>query len=92
MARVLERVERHVFDGGRLIAQQKALIANLSAAGLDASAFRNTLARLEQAQSIRVQSAAELRRALLNASPTESSGRRSGPDGLASASLRLRSL
>jgi hypothetical protein len=92
MARALERVEQHVVNGGRLIAQQKALIASLSAARLDASAFRNTLARLEQAQSIRVQSAAELRRALRNAAPTESFGRRSGPDGFASASLRLTSL
>jgi hypothetical protein len=32
MARALERAEQHVIDGERLIAQQKELIANLSAA------------------------------------------------------------
>jgi hypothetical protein len=73
IARKLERVEQRVADGERLIAQQNELIANLSAAGLDASAFRDTLIRLEQAQSLRVQSASKLRRDLLNTSPTESS-------------------
>jgi hypothetical protein len=73
VARALERAEQRVADGERLIAQQNELIANLSALGLDASAFRNTLARLEQAQVLRVRLASERRRELLNASPAESS-------------------
>ena len=73
IARALERAEQRVLEGGRLIAQQNELIANLSAAGLDASAFRDTLVRLEQAQSLRVQSASKLRQDLLNTSPTEGS-------------------
>ena len=73
IARALERAEQRVADGERLIAQQNELIANLLAVGLDVSAFRNTLVRLEQAQSLRVQSASKLRRDLLNTSPTESS-------------------
>jgi hypothetical protein len=93
MARALERAEQHVIDGDRLIAQQKELIANLSAVGLDASACCNTLVRLEQTQSLRVQYASKLRQDLLNASPTESSPRRrSGPYELASAGLRITSL
>ena len=93
MARALERAEQHVIDGDRLIAQQKELIANLSAVGLDASACCNTLVRLEQTQSLRVQYASKLRQDLLNASPTESSrGRRSGPYELSSAGLRITSL
>jgi hypothetical protein len=78
-ARALERAEQHLRDGDRLIAQQKELIAKLLAIGLDTSAFDNTLVRLEQAQSLRVQYASKLRRDLLNASPTESSARRRGP-------------
>jgi hypothetical protein len=67
MARRLERAEQRVIDGDRLIAQQKELIAKLSAVGLDPSPYRNALVRLEQAQSIRVQSASELRRELQQA-------------------------
>jgi hypothetical protein len=37
VARALERAEQHVIDGDRLIAQQKELIANLLAIGLDAN-------------------------------------------------------
>jgi hypothetical protein len=55
--RALERAEQLVLEGERLIAQQNELIANLLAVGLDVSAFRDTLVRLEQAQSLRVQSA-----------------------------------
>jgi hypothetical protein len=89
IARALERTEQLVLEGDQLIAQQNELIANLLAVGLDVSAFRNTLVQLEQAQSLRVQSASKLRRNLLNTSPTESSGHRSGPYELASASLRM---
>ena len=90
--RALVRAEQLVLEGERLIAQQNELIANLLAVGLDVSAFRDTLVRLEQAQSLRVQTASKLRRDLLNASPTETSGRRSEPYELASASLRMTSL
>jgi hypothetical protein len=73
VARALERAEQHVIDGDRLIAQQKELIANLLAIGLDATPYRDMLVRLEQTQSLRVEYASKLRRDLLNASPTESS-------------------
>ena len=78
-ARALERAEERVLEGERLIAQQKELIAKLLAIGLDTSACGNTLVRLEQAQSLRVQSASKLRLDLLNAAPTESSARRRSP-------------
>ncbi|MGA8584443.1 MAG: hypothetical protein WB715_11530 [Roseiarcus sp.] len=37
-----------MLDGERLIAQQNELIADLSAAGLDASAFHDTLVHLSK--------------------------------------------
>jgi hypothetical protein len=80
VARALERAEQLVIDGDRLIAQQKELIANLLAIGLDATPYGDTLVRLEQTQSLRIEYAYKLRRDLLNASPTESSRTRSnGP-------------
>lgn len=48
VARALERAEQRVLDGERLIAQQNELIADLSAAGLDASAFHDTLVHLSK--------------------------------------------
>jgi hypothetical protein len=69
-ARTLERAEQLVIEGDRLIAQQKDLIDRLLTAGLDASGFHNRLAELEQSQSLRIQSAARLKKDLLNASPS----------------------
>jgi hypothetical protein len=74
----LERAEQRVLEGDRLIAQQNKLIANLLAVGLDVSAFRNTLVRLEQAESLRVQSASKLRRDLLNTAEPVVASERTG--------------
>ena len=50
VARRLERAEQRRAERARLIAQQIELIAKMSALGLDATPYRNMLARLEQTQ------------------------------------------
>jgi hypothetical protein len=62
MARVLRRAEQLVIDGDRLIARQKELIANLLALGLDATAYQDTLVRLEQSHNLHVQRVSGLKR------------------------------
>jgi hypothetical protein len=62
MARAITRAEQHVIDGDELIARQRALIANLLALGLDATAYQSMLVRLEQTQSLRVQRVFRLKR------------------------------
>jgi hypothetical protein len=62
MARALNRAEQLVIDGDLLIAQQKELISNLLALGLDATAYQDMLIGLEQTQSLRVQHASRLKR------------------------------
>ena len=51
VARRLERAEQRRIERARLIAHQIELIAKMSALGLDATPYRNMLARLEQTQS-----------------------------------------
>jgi hypothetical protein len=60
MARAIKRAEQQVIDGEALIARQRELIANLSALGLDATAYQNMLGRLEQTQSLHVQHVSRL--------------------------------
>ena len=64
MAPALRRAEQLVIEGDRLIARQKELIANLLALGLDATAYQNMLARLQQTQSLHVQRVSTLKREL----------------------------
>jgi hypothetical protein len=65
---MLEKAQLRMFEGAWRIARQRELIAEMSTRGVDLSAYRELLARFEEAQRLQVQHVQRLKRDLYDPS------------------------